>query len=158
MTSLDRETRERLAKLLGLLGSTFDGEALAAAKKAEEIRRSSGATWVELLLGEDARVATEAARMLLRENEELRAQIARLKAPLVPQPWADTNSYEDGAAGCLLWRDHLTDWEARFLESVLRRRTGRGLSEKQIRVLQTIGEKVDRAIRAAWSHRRGQAA
>jgi hypothetical protein len=38
-----------LARVLGMLGSSHDGEALAAARKAEEIRRGMGKTWQQLL-------------------------------------------------------------------------------------------------------------
>jgi len=47
-------------------------------------------------------------------------------------------------------------WETDFLESLLRRH--KRFTEKQIQVLERIGEKVDRAIRASWRYRRGQAA
>jgi hypothetical protein len=40
---------ETLAKVLGLLGSAHDGEVLAAALKAEEVRRRIGKTWGQLL-------------------------------------------------------------------------------------------------------------
>ena len=158
---IDSGTRERIAKLLGLLGSAFDGEALAAARKAEELRCASGLSWSELLTGQDqgVAIATEAARTLLFENEELRAEIARLREaisnPRMPQPWREAQTYEDGAQSCLIWAEHLTGWETGFLQSLLRQR--KRLTSKQITVLGTIGEKVDRAIRAAWRYR-GRAA
>lgn len=40
---------ERLAKLLGMLGSDHDGEVLNAARRAEEKRREMGKSWQELL-------------------------------------------------------------------------------------------------------------
>ncbi|MFI4986206.1 MAG: hypothetical protein ACHQF3_02095 [Alphaproteobacteria bacterium] len=43
------ETKERLAAILGMLGSAHDGEILAAAKSAEAERKRLGATWQELL-------------------------------------------------------------------------------------------------------------
>jgi hypothetical protein len=46
MSALDRE---RLARLLGMLGSDHDGEALAAARMAERLRRQAGTTWFEIL-------------------------------------------------------------------------------------------------------------
>jgi hypothetical protein len=41
---------QRLARVCGLLGSDHDGEALAAARQAEKIRKKLGLTWEELLV------------------------------------------------------------------------------------------------------------
>jgi hypothetical protein len=43
------ENTRRLAKVLGMLGSSHDGEVVNAARQAEEIRRRLGRTWEELL-------------------------------------------------------------------------------------------------------------
>ena len=40
----------RLARVCGLFGSEHDGEALAAARQAEKIRKKMGLTWEELLV------------------------------------------------------------------------------------------------------------
>lgn len=42
-----------LAKILGMLGSEHDGEALTAARRAEDQRRKLGMTWAELLAIDD---------------------------------------------------------------------------------------------------------
>jgi hypothetical protein len=41
---------QRLARICDLLGSDHDGEALAAARQAEKIRKKAGLTWEELLV------------------------------------------------------------------------------------------------------------
>jgi hypothetical protein len=41
---------QRLARVCGLFGSDHDGEALAAARQAEKIRKKLGVTWEELLV------------------------------------------------------------------------------------------------------------
>ena len=41
---------QRLARVCGLFGSDYDGEALAAARQAEKIRKKLGLTWEELLV------------------------------------------------------------------------------------------------------------
>lgn len=41
--------RQRLAAVLGMLGSDHDGEVLNAARTAERLRRDAGVTWQELL-------------------------------------------------------------------------------------------------------------
>jgi hypothetical protein len=52
---LDTVGRDRLAKLLGMLGSNHDNEVLNAARAAENLRRKLGLTWDELLIaGSDA--------------------------------------------------------------------------------------------------------
>lgn len=51
ITSTDRTT---ISKLLGLIGSAHDGEALAAARKAHQLVTQRGGTWPEVL-GLDAR-------------------------------------------------------------------------------------------------------
>ena len=46
MTPADRQ---RLARILGMLGSEFDGERASAALQAEAFRKKHGLTWAELL-------------------------------------------------------------------------------------------------------------
>jgi hypothetical protein len=41
--------RERLAKLLGIIGSSFDAEALSAARRANELVHDAKMTWHEVL-------------------------------------------------------------------------------------------------------------
>jgi len=83
--------RERLAMVLGTLGSDHAGERDNAARLA--VRMLKGLTWPQVLDGE--RVATEAARVLLAENEqlqlekrELQEELARLRHPSLPKFWA----------------------------------------------------------------------
>ena len=42
---LDPQAADRLAKLLGMIGSQHDGEALAAARKAHQCLHQLGLTW-----------------------------------------------------------------------------------------------------------------
>src|SRR5436190_12428222 len=42
--------RDRLAKLLGMLGSVHDGEVVAAARQAERLRADAGLTWAEIVI------------------------------------------------------------------------------------------------------------
>ncbi|HYB55968.1 MAG TPA: hypothetical protein VEK12_07345 [Alphaproteobacteria bacterium] len=55
------ETKERLASILGMLGSAHDGEILAAARAAEAERKRLGATWRELLSVSSPAVHAQAA-------------------------------------------------------------------------------------------------
>lgn len=57
ISTTDRNT---IAKLLSMIGSAHDGEALAAARKAHELVQAKGATWGEALgLGEAPPVSSE---------------------------------------------------------------------------------------------------
>ena len=46
--------RALLVKLLGMIGSAHDGEALAAARKADAIVKSAGMTWLDVVEGPDS--------------------------------------------------------------------------------------------------------
>ena len=47
---LDRDALERLAKILGYLGSTHDSERAVAAQKAHEFIRRHGLQWSDILI------------------------------------------------------------------------------------------------------------
>jgi hypothetical protein len=85
MTPLDRS---RLAALLGMLGSSHDGEVVNAARAAERMRKTAGLTWHQVLV------------------------------PLpVVQPTRATD-IEDDLDLILDSIDELSGWEARFARSV----------------------------------------
>jgi hypothetical protein len=50
LSALQPEYRDKLVKLLGMLGCDHDGERATAARLADEHRRKSGLTWGELVL------------------------------------------------------------------------------------------------------------
>jgi hypothetical protein len=79
----------RLAKVLGLLGSSHAGERSSAALKAEEIRKSLGTTWGELLF----------------ERPKHHYSV-----------WVDTL---DGKLGLVMGSPEcLNDWEKKFVASI----------------------------------------
>jgi hypothetical protein len=68
--------RERLIKLLGLLGSDHNGEIAAAGRLADALIRDAGVTWADVIAPEiDQRELIDALRA---ENEELRKKVHRL--------------------------------------------------------------------------------
>jgi hypothetical protein len=141
--------RARLAAVLGMCGSDFEGEALNAARLADRLVREAGLTW-EAIVAADP-VLLKAANQLLIENEELRAELDRLRKevrPRPPQPWGGADGWQDGVQALLLWHEHLSQWDRDFLNSLLLR--CRRLSPKQYAVLARIGDRVDRLIRASW--------
>jgi hypothetical protein len=109
--------RERLARVLGMLGSEHDGEALAAARAAEMIRRQMGATWSELL--------TEPPPPSKPHRPTYRASPART--------WRDTCAELVKHKGCR------NRWEVGF---VSRLPDSRVLSAKQRRILDEIALRV----------------
>jgi hypothetical protein len=68
--------RERLIKLLGLLGSDHNGEIAAAGRMADALIRDLGVTWADVIAPET--VQRELIDALHDENEELREKVHRL--------------------------------------------------------------------------------
>lgn len=88
--SARRIDRQRLAALLGMVGSDHDGEALNAARLADRMVRQSGATWFQVLELADMSRAHEGP----------------------PVGWRGLISE------CLRKPCELTPWERRFLQSL----------------------------------------
>jgi hypothetical protein len=126
--------RELLAKSLGLLGSSHDGERLAAAAVAERLRANAGMTWFEIL-------ATPAFPAPRRE----------------PVDRGDRDRGDDGidiALALELCRENsamLSVWEKKFLRSIAEQHRRRGLSAKQIAVLARIARGIAATVRQARS-------
>jgi hypothetical protein len=79
MTRLDDATVDRLAKILGMLGSAHAGERAAAAAKADAIVRAAGVTWRDIIVPSPQTVPQleDAAswRRMAIECHALRAQL-----------------------------------------------------------------------------------
>ena len=50
MTALDHQASQRLAKLLGMLGSNSDGERANAARMVDQLVRGLGLTWSDIVM------------------------------------------------------------------------------------------------------------
>jgi hypothetical protein len=61
--SLDRD---RLAAVLGMLGSDHDGVILAAARQAERMRREAGCMWAEIIAPQQHQLPTRGIEEQLR--------------------------------------------------------------------------------------------
>jgi hypothetical protein len=68
--------RERLIKLLGLLGSDHNGEIAAAGRTADALIRDAGVTWADVIAPET--VQKKLIDALRAENGELREKVHRL--------------------------------------------------------------------------------
>jgi hypothetical protein len=112
--------RPRLARVLGMLGSSQDGEALAAARQAERLRAEAGLSWGEILL-------------------------PRLPAPRRQHHHVGT--FADAIEFVLDNEQELSDWEYKFVRDIARLRYQ--LSDKQAAVLERLVQKVRRAATRA---------
>jgi hypothetical protein len=114
-----------LSKMLGMTGSSGDGEALNAARLANKLVVQSGRSWADFVEAyKQAETATEAASVLLAENTSLKAELAELRSTgSAVAPWqnigAQVSSTRDGAQWALalhaqgaVW---LSDFEVQFL-------------------------------------------
>lgn len=97
--------RERIARVLGMLGSDHDGEVLAAARQAERLRRAARLTWPELIAGTPT-----------------------------PDPASDSEplDWRDAVTLCRAYPDRLTSWEAAFVENVAGYRSPPSARQQQI--------------------------
>jgi hypothetical protein len=100
----------RLARVCGLFGSEHDGEALAAARQAEKIRKKLGVTWEELLVPSPPRAAD-------------------------PPP-EDLTDWRWACHFCLERYRSLTSWELDFVATVAR--YTKPPSAKQLRILHRL--------------------
>jgi hypothetical protein len=91
MSALSPPDRVRLAKLLALCSSGYDGEALAAARAADRFIRDRGLTWQDVLQPKAAPAANHNT----------------------VQPWRET------ATACLRQPGSLRQWEGGFLRSLI---------------------------------------
>jgi hypothetical protein len=57
--------RDRLARLMGMVGSMHDGEALNAARLADKLVRSCGLTWAEVFAPPELAVAPSGGNLLI---------------------------------------------------------------------------------------------
>src|SRR3954447_13797385 len=107
--------RERLAKLLGLMGSAHDGEVVAAARQAERLRAEAGLTWQQIMV------------------------------PTLPPPHrsAPVQTVADAIEFVLDHEEALSEWERDFVRSVATQKYP--MSPKQVEVLQRLVEKARRA-------------
>jgi hypothetical protein len=118
MSALAASDRERLARLLGMMGSDHDGEALNAARMADRLVRDHGITWIDAIT-----------------------------APVVPQLSTDDTlaRFATCAEACtfaLARAPMLTQWEFDFLRNVA------GFSKLSPKQCDTLRRLIARAIAA----------
>ena len=116
----------KIATMLGIAGSSVhEGEARTAIRKADQALRAAGVSWHELLKPyQELEAASQAASLLLAENDQLRAALAQAEANGSAATWQDVSlpvgSHREGAKWALeLHREGavwLSGFEVRFLD------------------------------------------
>jgi hypothetical protein len=167
---MDMADRERMLKLIGMLGSSFDGERTTAAKFIERLARDNNLTINEAIaaahnynasssekeeiLGRFREMRDEAQakeRALRRELEDAKLQLAaaryaagRSASAPARVKIADTRDILDGLARAAQI-GVLTPWEQQFAEDVSARyESDYELSAKQLAKAELIVAKADR--------------
>jgi len=97
MRPLDDATAERLIRLLGMLGSRFDGEIANAGRKASDLLRQHGLQWSDVI-----------APSLVPPDPPPRSEM----------PDFDDVDWEDAHGLCFARRHQLGERERSFLESL----------------------------------------
>jgi hypothetical protein len=94
---------ERFVRVIAMVGSAHDGEALTAARLAERLLRDGGLTWADLLKPHaELNVAVDAAQALLAENEQLRAELDQYRNSVsVAGDWHQVGDYRAQARWAL---------------------------------------------------------
>lgn len=121
--ALSSHDRSRLAKLLGMLGSNFDGEVVNAARAADRLIKNAGETWESVIIHTTTIAVSYQPHTRQREY----------RAPPAPEHWEEVKKYQ-------AYTTVLNAWEAKFLESIGLRHS---LSEKQQKVLARIRAKIE---------------
>lgn len=142
---MDLSEKTRLEKLLGMLGSSFDGERANAARMISSMAEKKNLTITELIYGAPS----------VRPQPSYREPPKRKPAPTNDKPKSRTllQSLSDIASTSDEFEFTLTEWECQFADDVSKRYSyDYELSEKQI----VIAEKIIR--KAEIARQQGQGA
>ena len=126
---------ERLIKILGMTGSTHDGEALSALRMAQKLMAANGKTWKDLMGQPQARAEQRQQGWddIMRAHN---AHRARQSAEQAQNAYREPNNDDIACKHeCLRMLDEcpdlLTGWETEFLESFKDRPDHWAMSDKQ---------------------------
>jgi hypothetical protein len=145
---VDLQEKARLEKLLGMLGSSFDGERANAARMIAQMAEKKKLTITELIYGSQRQ---QSARPPWEEKPQPKPQPKpQTKAKTKPAWGASSNSQtmlsalKDIAANSDSFEFVLTAWECQFAADVSNRYAyDYELSEKQIVIVEKILRKVE---------------
>lgn len=122
MSELDYK---KLGRIIAMVGSSQDGEALNALRLADRVLRDAGLRWEDLLSSaHELEIATKAVAVLLAENTALRTELEQLRTTgTAVAMWSDVGAAISNTQRAAQWaldlhrhgRVWLSDFEVRFL-------------------------------------------
>jgi hypothetical protein len=141
---------KKLGRVIAMVGSNHEGEALTALRLADRMLRDAGMRWEDLLSpAHELEIATEAAAILLAENTALNAEVEQLRTTgTAIATWSEVGSEIADTQRAAQWaldlhrQGHvwLSDFEVRFL-SRCAQWNGR-LTSKQAPIFQRVIERI----------------
>jgi hypothetical protein len=150
MSTLNEPVAKRIAKLVRMLASDFDGEMLAAARRLKDLLKNEGLTHhdiaavIESCNGEiEERKYSDADAEIIfnRGVEQGREEQARKKEQIVPADYYDADGqprWDAIAAFCQKNHERLRPSEQKFIDDMVANTMWRQPTEKQGRWLLTI--------------------
>jgi len=116
---------KKLGRVIAMVGSGHEGEAVTALRLADRMLRDAGMRWEDLLSpSHELEIATEAAAILLAENTALKAELEQLRTTGTEiATWSEVGAAIANTQRAALWaldlhrhgRVWLSDFEVRFL-------------------------------------------
>jgi hypothetical protein len=116
---------KKLGRVIAMVGSSHENEALTALRLADRMLRNAGLRWEDLLSpAHDLEIATEAATVLLAENTALKTELEQLHAAgMAIAIWSEVGAATTNTQSAAKWaldlqhdgRVWLSDFEMRFL-------------------------------------------
>jgi hypothetical protein len=117
---------KKLGRVIAMVGSSHEGEALAALRVADRMLRNAGMRWDDLLSAHELDIATEAATVLLAENTALKAELEQLRTTgTAVATWSEVGAPVAATQRDAEWalnlhrhgRVWLSEFEVRFLST-----------------------------------------
>lgn len=134
---LSSEERSRLSKLAGMLGSSFDGERLAALAAIQKVADAKRVRIDELLLHGQTEVIREVVREVVRWRER---EPPKADPPITAEWRRDLQAALDIDAHS----PFMTEWEANFATDILARKWNTPTEKQAAIVDRILGKLADR--------------
>jgi hypothetical protein len=141
---------KKLGRVIAMVGSRHEGEALTALRVADRMLRDARMRWEDLLsLAHELKIATEAAAVLLAENTALKAELDQLRTTgTAVATWSEVGAAIADTQRAAQWaldlhrqgRVWLSDVEVRFLSTC--GQWDGPLTSKQAPIFQRVIERI----------------
>jgi hypothetical protein len=141
---------KKLGRVIAMVGSSYEGEALTALRLADRMLRDAEMRWEDLLSpAHELGIATETAAVLLAENTALKAELEQLRTTgTAMTTWSEVGAAIANTQRTALWaldlhrhgRVWLSDFEVRVL-STCTQWDGR-LTSKQAPIFRRVMERI----------------